>query len=87
MVQKIAYLESQVLFKDSNIVDEQPRCMYQDKNGNYRKNDHKHADYVLAELFSFFCLRFSLIVSFAFFLVSLLPLSLFPLSPIFTPPH
>ncbi len=34
-------------------------------------------------LFSFFCFRFSLSVNFAFFCVSFLPLSFFPLSPIF----
>ena len=33
--------------------------------------------------FSFFCFRFSLSVNFAFFCVSFLPLSFFPLSPIF----
>lgn len=34
-------------------------------------------------LFSFFRFRFSLSVNFAFFCVSFLPLSFFPLSPIF----
>ena len=43
---------------------------------------HKEVGVVLVELFSFFCLRFSLMVSLAFFLVSRPPLSLFPLSPI-----
>ena len=46
---------------------------------------HKEVGVLLAELFSFFSLRFSLMVSLAFFLISRPPLSLFPLSPISTP--
>jgi len=46
-----------------------------------------HYDKELVVLFSFLSLRFSLIESFAFFLVSRLPLSFFPLSPILIHPH
>ena len=47
-----------------------------------RKIEINPSNQVLEESFSFFSFRFSFIVSFAFFLASRLPLSLFPLSPI-----